>query len=204
MKTNRQLETDAVIDSLRGEKPRLLLQCCCGPCSSYVLEYLTRHFEVTALFYNPNIQPPEEYEKRRYWLQNVIERYGGQVQTLPCDYEGERFEEIAAGYEDAPEGGERCARCYKLRLDETARRAALGGFDYFCTTLSVSPRKDAEALNTLGEAAAERYSVKWLPSDFKKRDGYKRSIELSEQYGLYRQEYCGCKYSRRGGGKVEG
>lgn len=201
MKMNYQLSTDVVIRALEGEKPSLLLQCCCGPCSSYVLEYLTARFRVTALFYNPNIQPPEEYEKRRFWLQNVIERYGGQVELLPCQYDGGSFEEIASGYEDAPEGGERCTRCFRLRLEQTAKRAREGGFDFFCTTLTVSPHKDAHRLNAIGFEMEEKYAVRWLPSDFKKRDGYKRSLELSAQYGLYRQDYCGCLYSKREGGK---
>ena len=199
MKHNYQSETDSVVLSLEGERPRLLLQCCCGPCSSYVLEYLTRFFRVTVLFYNPNIQPEAEYEKRLLWLKSVVERYEGAVETASCAYEGDRFEKIACGYETEPEGGERCTRCFRLRLGETARRAAEGGFDFFCSTLTVSPHKDAERLNAIGMELSEKYGVRWLPSDFKKRGGYQRSIELSREYGLYRQDYCGCLYSRREG-----
>lgn len=195
MKTNYQLETDKIIKSLENTRPKLLLQCCCGPCSSYVLEYLCKNFRVTALFYNPNIYPPEEYEKRLYWFERVLEKNG--VEKLDCPYDPAVFDEAATGLEAEPEGGGRCTRCFRLRLEETARRAAQGGYDYFCTTLTVSPHKDAERINAIGRELGEKYSVSWLPSDFKKRDGYKRSIELSSQYGLYRQDYCGCKYSMR-------
>lgn len=199
MKHNYQIETDKLIQTLAGERPTLLLQCCCGPCSSYVLEYLTRFFRVTVLFYNPNIQPEAEYEKRLLWLENVLGRYGGDVETAECDYDGGSFDAIAEGYEAEPEGGERCTRCFRLRLEETAKRAAEGGFDFFCTTLTVSPHKDAERLNAIGLELGEKYGVRWLPSDFKKRGGYQRSIELSGEYGLYRQDYCGCSYSKREG-----
>ena len=195
MKTNFQQQTDEIITRLDGRKPTLLLQCCCGPCSSYVLEYLTKHFSVTVLFYNPNIQPREEYDKRAYWLSQVLSRYGEEVSLLECAYEGERFEKAAAGLEGEPEGGARCTECFKLRLLETAKRAKEGGFDFFCTTLSVSPHKDSQLLNEIGLELEKEFGVGWLPSDFKKREGYKRSIELSKEYGLYRQEYCGCRYS---------
>lgn len=195
MKTNYQLETDKIIKSLENTRPKLLLQCCCGPCGSYVLEYLCKTFQVTALFYNPNIYPPEEYEKRLRWLRVVLEKNG--VELLDCPYDPAAFDEAASGLEAEPEGGARCTRCFRLRLEETARLASVNGFDYFCTTLTVSPHKDAERINAIGRELGEKYSVAWLPSDFKKRDGYKRSIELSSQYGLYRQDYCGCKYSMR-------
>lgn len=195
MKTNYQLETDRVIKSLENTRPKLLLQCCCGPCGSYVLEYICKHFHVTALFYNPNIYPPEEYEKRLHWLERVLEKNG--VERLDCPYDPAAFETAASGFESEPEGGARCTQCFRLRLEETARLASVNGFDYFCTTLTVSPHKDAERINAIGRELGEKYSVAWLPSDFKKRDGYKRSIELSSLYGLYRQSYCGCKYSIR-------
>jgi len=194
VKTNYQLETDAALRALYGRKERLLLQVCCGPCGSYVLEYLRQYFDVTVLYYNPNTQPEAEYEKRGVWLREVLAHYPD-VKLLDCAYDGAAFDEIAAGFENEPEGGARCTRCFELRLRETARRAAAGGFSWFCTTLSVSPYKDAGRLNAIGSALAAEYGVKWLPSDFKKRGGYQRSTELSRQWGLYRQEYCGCLFS---------
>ena len=194
MKTNYQLETDKCIVSLPPEeKPKLLLHSCCGPCSSYVLEYLTQHFEVTLLYYNPNVQPEAEYEKRLFYQREVLKRLPAQL--MECAYDGAAFDEIAAGYEAEPEGGERCTRCFLLRLEETARRAAAGGFDWYCTTLTVSPHKDAERINRIGAELGARWGVRWLPSDFKKRDGYLRSIRLAQEYGLYRQDWCGCEYS---------
>lgn len=195
MGKNYQLLSDAVIDALDGEKKSLLLQCCCGPCSTYVLEYLSRYFGLTVLFYNPNIQPAEEYEKRLFWLKKVVSGYGGQVAVLDCPYGGEAFMEAARGLEQEPEGGARCTRCFELRLRETARLAAAQGFDYFCTTLTVSPHKDAERINEIGLALEREFGVSWLPSDFKKREGYKRATELARQQGLYRQDYCGCAFS---------
>lgn len=197
MKRNYQSETDKITEKLVAERPRLLLQCCCGPCGSYVLEYLCRFFDVTVLFYNPNIFPAGEYEKRLFWLGKVLEKQGGKIRFSDCAYEPERFDEIAAGLENEPEGGARCTRCFKLRLRETARRAKAEGFDFFCTTLSVSPHKDAERINAIGFELERELGVRWLPSDFKKREGYKRSLELSEEYGLYRQDYCGCRFSVR-------
>ncbi len=196
MKTNYQKETEIILSALGGEKKSLLLQCCCGPCSSYVLEYLTKYFNVTVLFYNPNIQPREEYDKRLHYFRLVAAKYPESVKILECGYDGESFIKIAGGLEKEPEGGERCTRCFYLRLRETARLAKEGEFDFFCTTLSVSPHKDAQRLNAIGRELEAEFGVSWLPSDFKKKEGYKRSIELSRQYGLYRQEYCGCVYSR--------
>ena len=193
MKENYQLLTDKCIAALTG-RPRLLLHSCCGPCSSYVLEYLTAYFDVTVLFYNPNIQPREEYEKRLYWQREVLSRMGlsEQVPLLAEPWRNEDFRPIAAGRESDAEGGERCAACIGLRLEETARRAAAGGFEMFCTTLSVSPHKNAQLINSLGEKLSARYGVAWLPSDFKKRNGYLRSIQLCRELGIYRQNYCGC------------
>ena len=194
MKVNYQLETDQCIGSLgEGEKPTLLLQSCCGPCSSYVLEYLTKYFDVTVLYYNPNIQPEAEYEKRLRYQLEVLGHIPAKL--LDCAYDGAAFQAIAAGYEAEPEGGERCTRCFRLRLEETAKRARDGGFAWFCTTLTVSPHKDPLRINAIGRELAERYGVRWLPCDFKKRDGYLRSIRLAEEYGLYRQDWCGCAYS---------
>lgn len=196
MKTNYQLETDRILAGVsgEGEKPRLLLHSCCGPCSSYVLEYLTAYFDVTILFYGPNIQPEEEYQKRLYWQREVLKHIPAQI--LECDYDGAAFEAAVRGLEAEPEGGARCTRCFRLRLEETARRAAEHGFPWYCTTLTVSPHKDPERINRLGAEMGERYGVRWLPSDFKKRDGYLRSIRLAREYGLYRQDWCGCNYSR--------
>lgn len=194
MNMNHQKQTDTVIAALDGRRPTLLLHSCCGPCSSYVLEYLTQYFDVTILFYGPNIQPREEYELRLAHQRTVLEHIPAKI--LECDYDGESFERAVKGLEQEPEGGARCTVCFALRIDETARLAAAHGFEYFCTTLSVSPHKDAQRINELGEAAAQRFGVKWLPSDFKKRGGYQRSIVLSKEFGLYRQDYCGCEYSR--------
>ena len=199
MKENYQKQLDALLASLPPEsKPRLLLQSCCGPCSSYVLEYLTRYFRVTVLYYNPNIQPRSEYDRRLYWQRELIRQLPTPepVELLACDYDGQRYIDAVHGLEREPEGGARCTVCFRLRLEETARQARAHGFDYFGTTLTVSPHKDAQRLNAIGAELAQQYGVRWLPSDFKKREGYKRSIELSKQYGLYRQEYCGCLYSK--------
>ena len=199
MKTNYQKQTDAVIAALpAGGKPRMLLQSCCGPCSSYVLEYLTRYFRVTVLYYNPNIQPREEYDKRLHWQREILAQLPTPeaVDMLECSYDGARYTEAVRGLEREPEGGARCTVCFRLRLEETARLAAEGKFDYFCTTLTVSPHKDAARINTIGRALGEQYGVAWLPSDFKKREGYKQSITLSRELDLYRQDYCGCLYSK--------
>ena len=194
MKRNYQLELDRITASLSG-RPRLLLHSCCGPCSSYVLEYLTRYFEVFLSYYNPNIQPREEYDLRLENQLCVLERIPG-VTLVPCGYDGGAYDEAVRGLEDEPEGGARCTECFKLRLDFAAREAKRLGCDYFATTLTVSPHKDAQRINAIGEALAGKYGVKWLPGDFKKRDGYKRSIELSREFGLYRQNYCGCLFSK--------
>lgn len=192
MKTNYQLETDKIIKGLEC-KPTLLLHSCCGPCSSYVLEYLTGHFDVTLLFYGPNIQPEDEYRKRLEHQMKVLKRFP--VKLLHCEYDGESFVNAVKGLENEPEGGARCAVCFRLRIEETAKLAAEHGFEYYCTTLSVSPHKNAPLINEIGALMAGRYGVKWLPSDFKKRGGYQRSIVLSKELELYRQEYCGCKWS---------
>ena len=194
MKKNYQLELDVLLSRLEG-RPRLLLHSCCGPCSSHVLEYLTRYFEVCLSYYNPNIQPREEYELRLENQLKVLERIPG-VTLAPCGYDGGAYDEAVRGLENEPEGGARCTECFALRLDFAARAAKRLGCDYFATTLTVSPHKDAQRINAIGEALAGKYGVKWLPADFKKRDGYKRSIELSREFGLYRQNYCGCLYSK--------
>jgi predicted adenine nucleotide alpha hydrolase (AANH) superfamily ATPase len=197
---NYQKELDAKIAELasEGRTPSLLLHCCCAPCSSYVLEYLTEHFRITAHYYNPNIDEKAEYDKRVNELKRLISeqphRYP--VEFSEGKYEPERFFEIAEGYEDVPEGGERCFRCYRLRLAEAADTAKAGGFDFFTTTLSISPLKNAAKLNEIGAEESARVGVPYLFSDFKKKEGYKRSIVLSQTYGLYRQNYCGCVFSK--------
>ena len=206
-KRNYQKELDEYIASIQGDgdagdgkkRPRLLLHCCCAPCSSYVTEYLHPFFRITVFFYNPNITESEEYEKRKAELKRFLSEapHGGEIDWIDADYEPERFLAMAMGLEEEPERGRRCEKCFRLRLEKTAQAAKDGGFEWFCTTLSISPHKDAELLMAIGEELAKEYGVPYLPSDFKKKNGYKRSIELSNEYHLYRQDYCGCKYSRR-------
>lgn len=181
-----------------GKKPTLLLHVCCAPCSSYVLEYLSSYFEITLFYYNPNIFPEKEYNFRLSELKRFIKEFpnGKNINILPCDYEPEAFEKISKGLEEQREGEERCKKCYALRLTKTAE-AAKGQFDYFTTSLSISPYKNAKWLNEIGRELSEKYGVAYLFSDFKKKNGYKRSIELSKEYGLYRQDYCGCIFSAR-------
>lgn len=195
---NYAKEMEKLIAGLGGVRPRLLLHSCCAPCSSAVLEALSPYFDLYILYYNPNISPQAEYQKRLDELRRLIGGMDlpGPVELLPCGYRGEDFEEMAAGLEDEPEGGARCLRCYRLRLREAAKAAKELGLDYFTTTLSISPLKNAQALNSIGEELAEEFGVKHLPSDFKKKEGYKRSIQLSREYGLYRQDYCGCAFSK--------
>ena len=194
----RELETIIEDAGAKGQVPSLFLHSCCAPCSSYVLEYLSQYFTITLFYYNPNIYPPEEYEKRVEEQERLIrdQPHLHPVKFLAGTYEPQRFFAAAKGHEKDKEGGERCFRCYELRLREAAKAAAKGGYDYFTTTLSISPLKNAEKLNEIGEAVAAEYKVAYLPSDFKKKGGYQRSVELSKEYGLYRQNYCGCVYSR--------
>lgn len=200
MKRNYQIELEKELDR-STQKRRLLLHACCAPCSSYVLEYLTRYFDITVYFYNPNITSAEEYQKRLNELLRLIDvmPHENKIEVVDGDYEPARFLALSSGLEELPEGGARCFSCYRLRLERTAEYFAAHreDFDYFATTLTVSPHKNAEKLNEIGFELAEKYSLNWLPSDFKKREGYKRSIELSRLYGLYRQDYCGCEFSRR-------
>ncbi len=198
-KINYQKELDTIVAQLNpAAPPRLLLHACCAPCSSYTLEYLSDYFDITVDYYNPNISPEAEFEKRFDELQRLTEAMPvkNPVTLTKGAYDYSAFEAIAKGLEEVPEGGERCFRCYRLRLAHTAKLAKENGFDYFCTTLSISPLKNAQKINEIGAALGEQYGVKWLPSDFKKREGYKRSIELSRAYHLYRQNYCGCIYSK--------
>ena len=194
MKENYQKELDAVVARLT-DKPRLLLQSCCGPCSTYVLSYLKQYFDITLLYYNPNIQPRAEYDLRLENQRKVLAAMP-EVHILECAYDGEAYNAAVRGLEGEPEGGARCTVCFRLRLEETARLAAEGKFDYSCTTLTVSPHKAAARIKTIGRALGEQYGVAWLASDFKKREGYKQSITLSRELDLYRQDYCGCLYSK--------
>ena len=198
---NYQKELEKLIEGQQkaGRVPRLFLHACCAPCSSYVLEYLSRFFSVTVFFYNPNISPKEEYEKRASEIQRLIREmeFVHPVAFIEGEYKPEDFYEMARGLENVPEGGERCFRCYRLRMEEAARLAEQGGYDYFTTTLSISPLKNAGKINEIGQELSQIYKVEHLPSDFKKKNGYKRSIELSHEYGLYRQNYCGCVFSKR-------
>lgn len=197
---NFQRELDIILEQITTP-PRLLLHSCCAPCSSYVLEYLRQYFEITVLYYNPNISMETEYQKRVEEQKRLIAAYNQQddsglpISVIEGDYEPEAFFGIAKGLEQCPEGGERCFACYELRLRKTAELAKELRQDYFATTLTVSPLKNAAKLNEIGGQLAEEYQIPWLPSDFKKKNGYKRSIELSAEYELYRQNYCGCVYS---------
>lgn len=196
---NYQKELDRLLERLKseGRVPRLLLHSCCAPCSSYVLEYLNRYFEITVFYYNPNIYPESEYTKRIWEQQELISQmpFVHPVSFLAGPYDQERFYEMARGLEHVKEGGERCLKCYELRLSEAARMAVKTEADYFTTTLSISPLKNADRLNEIGMRLGEEYGVPYLLSDFKKKNGYKRSIELSREYDLYRQDYCGCEFS---------
>ncbi|GFI43918.1 epoxyqueuosine reductase QueH [Lachnospiraceae bacterium] len=196
---NYQKELEKLIECLgkEGKAPSLLLHSCCAPCSSYVMEYLSNYFEITIFYYNPNIYPESEYTKRILEQQTLIAKMKTQhpIAFMAGSYDKDRFYEMARGMEHLKEGGERCFRCYELRLRESAEVAKKCGFDYFGTTLSISPLKNASRLNEIGIRLSKEYGVAYLPSDFKKKNGYKRSIELSKKYGLYRQDYCGCEFS---------
>lgn len=198
MNRNYQKELDRLLSSMEGKPQKLFLHSCCAPCSSYVLEYLSQYFEITIFYYNPNISPREEYRNRVEEQKRLI----GQLDTIyPISfmegkYEPEKFYQMARGMEELPEGGQRCYACYEMRLREAAQKAVVQKADYFTTTLSISPYKNARWINEIGEKLEREYGVRHLPSDFKKKNGYRRSIELSRQYHLYRQDYCGCIYSK--------
>lgn len=203
---NYQKELEKLLERLKRERqkdnvPTLFLHSCCAPCSSYVLEYLCGKFRITVFYFNPNISDSLEYRHRVEEQKRLIAVYneegrGYPISVLEGDYEPRQFFQAVQGLEDCPEGGERCFRCYELRLRETAQRALEGGYDYFGTTLSISPLKNACKLNEIGYALEKECGICWLPSDFKKKNGYKRSVELSAEYGLYRQDYCGCAFSK--------
>lgn len=194
MKTNYQLVMENIIDNLKS-KPNLLLHACCGVCSSAVLERIYPYFNITILFYNPNIYPKTEYIKRLETQKEIINKMKLDIDILETNYNSEEFNQISQGLEYEKEGGERCTKCYLLRLEKTAKLAKKHNYEYFCTTLSVSPYKNAEKLNKIGKILEDKYKVKYLYSDFKKKEGYKRSTELAKKYNLYRQDYCGCEYS---------
>ncbi len=181
------------------EPKKLLLHSCCAPCSSHVITYLTKYFDITIFYYNPNISPKEEYDKRKEEQIRLISelKTENKLDIIDCDYDNDLYEKSIKGYENCPERGDRCTICFKLRLDKTAKIAKELNYDYFCSTLSVSPYKNSKLINEIGKEMEEKYNIKWLYSDFKKEDGYKKSIELSKKYNLYRQDYCGCKYSIR-------
>ena len=197
---NYAKELERLIQKLQqeGKVPRLLLHACCAPCSSAVLEYLSQYFAITLLYYNPNIAPLEEYQKREAELRRLVSqmKFTHPVELLPCQYDGQAFVQAARGLEGEPEGGKRCEACFRLRLRYAAQEAARLRFDYYTTTLSISPMKNAPLLNQLGEEIGREFGVAHLPSDFKKKDGYKRSVQLSKEYDLYRQDYCGCAFSK--------
>ena len=201
MQRNYQKELDRIIEenSKAGKVPSLLLHACCAPCSSYCLEYLAEYFSITVFFYNPNLYPADEYDKRADEVRRLISllQVKNPVKLIVADFDGKEFYAKVRGMEKLPEGGERCRRCFELRLEKTAEIAKENSFDFFTTTLIISPLKNAQVINEVGEEMAEKYGVAHLPSDFKKKGGYKRSVELSAEFGLYRQNYCGCVYSVR-------
>ena len=202
---NYAREMDKVLQSLEGRRPRLLLHACCGPCSSAVLEQLCPYFEITVLYYNPNIWPPAEYRRREEELERfVAEAHPLGVKVVEDRYDPQEFYDAARGLENEPERGARCTACYRLRMRRAAQYAAEYGFDWFTTTLSISPHKDAVRINQIGQELAVEFGVPHLPSDFKKKNGYLRSLQLSAEYGLYRQDYCGCVFSARPRGQEEG
>ena len=200
-KINYQIKLDETIKSLTesGRVPTLFLHACCAPCSSYVLEYLSLYFKITVFFYNPNIYPREEYDHRASEIAGFVKRFPAvnEIKLISSEQFEERFYDAVKGFENLGEGTERCYKCYEMRLAETARMASDLGFDYFTTTLSISPMKNAAWLNEIGGRLSAEYGIAYLYSDFKKRNGFKRSTELSAEYGLYRQDYCGCVYSFR-------
>ena len=200
MKENFGIKCEEILNSLKMKR-KLLLHSCCGPCSSYVITYLKDHFDITVLYYNPNIYPYEEYLKRKEEQIKVITELKkiskNNIDIMDCDYDNNKYEEKIKGLENEPEKGKRCEICYKIRIEKTANEAKKNNYDYFCTTLSVSPYKNATLINKIGKELEDIYKIKWLYSDFKKNDGYKKSIILSKKYNLYRQNYCGCIYSKR-------
>lgn len=204
MKRNYQRELDLITDKISAsdKKPRLLIHACCAPCSSYCLEYLQNFFDITVMFYNPNLYPEDEYTKRADEERKLIAEMNrrnidSEIKLKVENFDSREFYDAIKGLESCPEGGERCSVCFRLRLEKAAEYAKNNGFDFFTTTLTISPLKNADVLNKIGEETAEKFSIKHLPSDFKKKGGYQRSIVLSREFGLYRQNYCGCVFSKR-------
>ena len=197
MNINYQKKLEELVENL-DYTPKLLLHSCCAPCSSRCIEYLSNYFDITILYYNPNISPIEEYEKRKKEQIKFINEFKSKnkLDYMDIYYDYNEFDSIAKGLEQEPEGGKRCFKCYNLRLEKTALKAKENNYDYFGTTLTVSPYKNSQILNQIGEDLSKKYDIKYLYSDFKKNEGYKRSIELSKIYNLYRQDYCGCIYSK--------
>ena len=196
-KINYQLKLEEITGGLE-KRPSLLLHSCCGPCSTYCLEYLKEYFDITVLYYNPNIFPEEEFDRRAAEQRRFIEDYTDGIGLIIVPYDHSEFTGYVKGLEGEPEGGARCEKCFRLRLEKTAQLAAEDGFDFFGTTLTVSPHKNAQVINAVGEEISQRAVIApaWLYSDFKKKDGYKASIELSQKYGLYRQNFCGCEFAK--------
>lgn len=201
MKVNYQIEMERELARIEasGRRPRLLLHACCAPCSSYVLEALNRCFDIDVYYYNPNIAPREEFDRRVAELQRLAAQlpHENALRVIVGDYDNAAYMALCRGHEDDPEGGARCALCFRMRLEAAAKMAARLGSDYFTTSLTISPLKDAQLLNAIGAEQGRREGISWLYSDFKKKNGYKRSCELSREYGLYRQDYCGCVFSKR-------
>lgn len=199
-KENYQLQLEQIIKQIEKNEhvPKLLLHSCCAPCSSYVLEYLSQFFDITVFYYNPNIAPPSEFDFRSKEQQRLIGELPQKhpIHYIEGKYDSDVFYAMAKGLEQAPEGGERCKKCFEMRLGESAKMAKDGDFDYFTTTLSISPHKNAQLLNEIGELLAQDFGVAYLHSDFKKKNGYRRSCELSNIYDMYRQDYCGCIFSK--------
>ena len=200
MQENYSKKCEEILNTIKTKKT-ILLHSCCGPCSSYVITYLTNFFDITILYYNPNISPYEEYLKRKEEQIKIIKElnkiYENKIDIIDCDYDNEIYEKNIKGLEKEPERGKRCEICYEMRIKKTAEIAKENNYDYFCTTLSVSPFKNATLINKIGEKMEKAYNINWLYSDFKKKDGYKKSIALSQKYNLYRQNYCGCIYSQK-------
>ncbi len=198
MKENYSILCEKILNNINTKK-KLLLHSCCAPCSSYVITYLTNYFDITILYYNPNIYPYDEYVKRKNEQIKLINelKTENSIDILDCDYDNNLYNELIKGQENEPERGNRCTICYQMRMEKTAIIAKENNYDYFCTTLSVSPYKNTNLINKIGKELEEKYNIKWLYSDFKKKDGYKKSIELSKKYNLYRQNYCGCIYSKQ-------
>ena len=199
MKENYSQMCENILNNLGGKK-KLLLHSCCGPCSSYVISCLTDYFDITILYYNPNIFPYDEYLKRKdeqiRLINDIKSNIKNNIDIMDCDYDNDIYNDLVKGLENEPERGNRCKVCYRMRMEKTAIIAKENNYDYFCTTLSVSPYKNSQWINEIGKELENKYSISWLYSDFKKKDGYKQSILLSQKYNLYRQNYCGCIYSK--------